>query len=140
MWVRKSEKDSCLFDDDELARFKRFLDDPALGKEVRKSNISSTLVRCSPVIDVLQDLTAVRCFGLSKSTKRPISAYKNFTDLRNYYLRTVDSYGFNSVYSKQCINCYDRETLRCMGGCLAFKEHAIEELSKCVDEKLNALG
>ncbi len=127
----------CLISDEELNSFKRFLDNPTVRDAILKSNISSTIVRCSPVIDVLQDLTAVRCFGLSRTTRCEIKNFAGIADLKNYYIRSVDAYGFNTTYSSHCNDCYDRKTLRCEGGCLAFKEREIEQLSNLVDERLN---
>lgn len=77
--------------------------------------------RCSPIVDIRQDLTAVRCFGLSACTKVHIADYKNVGDLRNYYINSIDSYGAKLSTSKKCSLCYRNKTLKCTGGCLAYK-------------------
>lgn len=92
------------------------------------SAIYTEEVHCSPVIDVLQDLTAVRCFGLSDCTKVRIADFKTITDLKNYYLNEIDSYAFKTGISHGCAECYRRKTLKCMGGCIAFKIEKIKEM------------
>ena len=68
-----------------------------------------------------QDLTAVRCFGLSECTKQDIRNFSGIRELENYYRRTIDAYGCNTVYSEKCIDCHARLVQKCNGGCLAFK-------------------
>ena len=76
---------------------------------------------CVPVIDILPDYTAVRCFGLSEYTKINIKEFACISDLRNYYLRTIDAYAINSVYDKKCETCYKYKTMKCSAGCLIYK-------------------
>lgn len=84
------------------------------------SSILSENSGCSPVVDILPDLTAVRCFGLSEHTRVPICDFRDVQDLRNYYLEEFDFYG-SKVYSMEnCRDCYLRKTLRCTAGCLAY--------------------
>lgn len=115
----------CLISDAELAQFQKYLAHPYIRENINKSNISNREVRCAPVIDIRQDLTAVRCFGLSGCTKQKIEDFKGIRDLENYYRCTVDSYIYSTVYSHKCVDCYERKTLQCSGGCLAFKINAI---------------
>ena len=44
-------------------------------------------VSCRPVIDIFPDLTAVRCLGMSESTKVKITDFANINDLFHFYLR-----------------------------------------------------
>lgn len=84
------------------------------------SSILSENAGCSPVVDILPDLTAVRCFGLSEHTRIPICDFRSVQDLRNYYREEFDFYG-SKVYSKEsCRDCYLRKTHRCTAGCLAY--------------------
>jgi hypothetical protein len=76
---------------------------------------------CSPVIDILPDLSAIRCFGLSEYTKQNIRDYKNIEQLRNFYITTVDRPAQEISSSKECDNCYRRKWGECSGGCLLFK-------------------
>lgn len=121
---------NCLIKKDEIDSFKGYLSNDFLSKNISKSNISDPVVRCTPVIDIRQDLTAVRCFGLSESTKTNICDFRSIHDLKNYYYRTVDAYAYNTVYSKKCITCMSRKVMECMGGCLAFKIDEIKKMSE----------
>lgn len=121
---------SCLISDNEIKLFQKYLKNPELEGLITNSNISTRIVKCAPVIDIRQDLTAVRCFGLSEVTKQNILDFKGIRDLENYYLRSIDAYAYNTVYSDKCKDCYDRKTLKCSGGCYAFKIKAILEAQK----------
>ena len=94
-----------------------------------KTNIFNTNVSCSPIIDILPDLTIIRCFGLSEYTKKKISDFKNIREARNYYARTIDSFACNSCHSKKCFSCYEREIGKCNGGCLCFKIKDIKKIN-----------
>lgn len=112
---------SCLITEEDVDAFRKYGKREYIRKNIDKSNITDKIVECSPVIDIRQDLTAVRCFGLSECTKQKISDFSGIRELENYYRRTIDSYGCNTVYSEKCIDCHAREVRKCNGGCLAFK-------------------
>jgi len=76
---------------------------------------------CTPVIDVLPDLQAIRCFGLSEYTKRNIRDFRNIAELRRHYIETVDRPAHAISSSEECKGCYERERGACSGGCLLFK-------------------
>lgn len=115
----------CLITQDELVRFDRFLEDPAVGPKIEENGIFSPFVRCSPVIDILQDLSAVRCFGLSACTRQKISDFSGIQELSALYSREIDSYAYNTIYSSRCLDCHRRKVMKCAGGCLAYKIDAI---------------
>lgn len=94
-----------------------------------KTNLFNTTVLCSPIIDILPDLTIIRCFGLSEQTKKNILDFKNIEEARNYYVRTIDSFACNTCHSKDCFSCYERETAKCNGGCLCFKINDIRKIN-----------
>ena len=79
------------------------------------------LNNCTPVIDVLPDLTAIRCFGLSEYTKRDIRDFRDIGELRRYYINTVDRPACGIWASDECKDCYNRESGECSCGCLLFK-------------------
>lgn len=114
----------CIWSEDER---NRILQDFPGAKN--KTNIFNTYVSCSPIIDILPDLTIIRCFGLSEHTKKKISDFKNIEEARNYYVRTIDSFACNSCHSKECFSCYEREIGRCNGGCLCFKIKDIKKIN-----------
>ena len=132
---------SCLITEEEYREFKEILDtDTILAESVKKSNLSTKAVTCSPVIDIRQDLTAVRCFGLSGWTKQNIRDFKCITDLKNHYIRSIDAFAYNTSYSGKCDDCYDRKVLRCNGGCLAFKGKAIRDFMEMTELSFMSAG
>jgi len=91
---------------------------------------------CTPVIDILPDLTAIRCFGLSEYTKRDVRDYKNIGELRNHYVNTIDRPAQKLSTSKECEDCYSRESGECSSGCLLFKaDRLFEEGTSWADRK-----
>ena len=79
------------------------------------------LNNCTPVIDVLPDLQAIRCFGLSEYTKQDIRDFGGIGDLRRFYVNTVDRPACGVWTSDECKDCYNRESGECSCGCLLFK-------------------
>ena len=112
---------SCLITEEDVESFRKYGKNRYINEHIGRSNISDKIVKCSPVIDIRQDLTAVRCFGLSECTKQDIRNFSGIRELENYYRRTIDAYGCNTVYSEKCIDCHARLVQKCNGGCLAFK-------------------
>lgn len=112
---------SCLIREEDVEEFIQYGDREYIHKHIEESNITDKIVKCSPVIDIRQDLTAVRCFGLSEHTKQDIRDFSGIRELEHYYLRTIDAYACNTVYSPKCVDCHAREVQKCNGGCLAFK-------------------
>ena len=76
---------------------------------------------CSPVIDILPDLQAIRCFGLSEYTKQDIRDFRDITHLAEYYIATVDRPACGIASSPECGDCYSCDSGDCSGGCLLFK-------------------
>ncbi len=105
----------CLVTAAEMAEFDEW------GADNPLSIIKNRQTGCIPVIDILPDLTAVRCFGLSEYTKVNIRDFSSISDLRNYYLRTVDAYAVNTFHNEKCLLCYKYKTMKCSGGCLIYK-------------------
>jgi hypothetical protein len=127
---------SCLITEEELKQFSPYLSDSFIKENIWKSNIMSNEVRCAPVIDIRQDLTAVRCFGLSSCTKQRIQDFASIKELENYYVRTVDAFAYNTSYSPECTDCHLRKVMKCTGGCLAYKLNQIQKLNVCANELL----
>ena len=117
----------CVFTDDERETLKG-------AKEVIQNGMADLysqsfwervifceLNNCSPVIDILPDLQAIRCFGLSEHTKRDIRDFKNIEDLAIHYIATVDRPACEKWIEEECEFCYRREIGECSCGCLLFK-------------------
>ena len=85
------------------------------------SNILSEYSNCSPVIDIFQDETSVRCFGLSNHLKVDINGFDSIDDLRGFFENHIDVYAHATYYDEKCKNCYERVCRKCSGGCLQYK-------------------
>ena len=60
---------------------------------------------CHPVIDILPDLKAIRCFGLSEEMPMDINLFENLDELIGYFSRKLDN-PLNSKYiDTTCENC-----------------------------------
>ena len=82
------------------------------------------LNNCSPVIDILPDLQAIRCFGMSGSTKRDIRDFSGVDELAKHYVLTVDRPAVDRWTEGACEFCFSRESGWCSCGCLIFKPGA----------------
>lgn len=91
------------------------------SNEFWQRSIVCEMHNCTSVIDILPDLRAIRCFGLSEYTKRDIRDFRSIKELRNYYITTVDRPAISLSTSEKCVDCYERECGACSGGCLLFK-------------------
>lgn len=87
----------------------------------RKQYDNFFISKCNPVIDILPDLTAIRCFGLSGISKVNISDYKNIDDLMKYYREVFDSEILTNPSSEECLTCKAFKSKTCYGGCLSNK-------------------
>ena len=81
---------------------------------------------CSPVIDILPDMQAVRCFGLSKYTKMPINQFKTIQNLRKYFYNKMDIYAKTAFINEDCENCTMRLLDKC-GICFTYKLKKIQK-------------
>jgi sulfatase maturation enzyme AslB (radical SAM superfamily) len=121
---------TCVPTQEEMKWLEKFWD--LEDKSKRRCNITDCS-KCSPVIDILPDLNAVRCFGMSREHKVPISKFGNIAELRDYYLNYFDSFAYNIYSSEKCKTCEQREKMQCMGGCLAFKANKIRNARQYFD-------
>lgn len=117
----------CLFTAEEAALFDDW------GAQNPLLALKSRAICCAPVIDIMADGTAVRCFGLSEYTKVNIRDFATITDLRRYYLRTVDAYAMNCYYDANCADCYKFKTAKCSAGCLVYKMKNIQALKEMTE-------
>lgn len=66
------------------------------------SNIADEDTTCHPVIDILPNLQAVRCFGLSEMMKARLSDYPGLSDIKKYYEYTFDSIVSGKPTAERC--------------------------------------
>jgi MoaA/NifB/PqqE/SkfB family radical SAM enzyme len=85
---------------------------------------------CTPVIDILPDLWAIRCFGLSEYTKVDIRDFRSIGELRKHYIKTVDRPAQAFWISEECRDCYRRQWGHCSCGCLLFKAKQLFQTEK----------
>lgn len=83
-----------------------------------RDRIPSCNCCCIPVIDILPDLTAIRCFGLSDISKQPIGDFADINELRDFYYSNLDLKLCKVQLKDGCDKC-DMYPHRCYGGCLA---------------------
>lgn len=98
------------------------------------TNLTDQLSRCQPVVDILPDLRAVRCFGMSDFEKVHIRDFECLEDMESYFRNRVDAEAFRLCASPDCGGCYDRKTGRCAGGCLGYKQEKLHMANQLVSE------
>ena len=116
----------CIWTDEE----KKWLEE--YTAKYPKSNLISECSRCSPVIDILPDLQAVRCFGMSEYMKVPIADFKNSYDLINYFKNEIDSIAYKLPGSSECTECYEQKVRKCITGCMGYKSSRIRSGNEVV--------
>ena len=96
---------------------------------IKESNLIGSQSVCYPVIDILPDLQAVRCFGMSDFEKVRISDFDSITDIAAYFLNIIDSEAYHISPSSECKECYQRKTRHCTAGCIGFKADEIKRIN-----------
>lgn len=94
-----------------------------------ESNLTGDNSFCYPVIDILPDLRAVRCFALSEFEKVDIEEFSGVSELASYFLNQIDSACYKIPSNEQCINCKTRKVRKCTSGCIGFKINSISKLN-----------
>ena len=88
---------------------------------------------CLPVIDILPNLQAVRCFGMSDYLKVPIEEFRCYPDLYKYFYNEIDSCAFKQSSCEECKGCYERKTRQCAQGCLGFRAAGIRACNEAFE-------
>lgn len=115
---------TCIWSEEERSQISK-----DIPQAKSKTNIFKSVVFCKPIIDILPDLTIIRCFGLSENTKKKMHEFKTIEEARNYYSRTIDAFACNTCHSEECVSCQQREIGKCNGGCLCFKINDIMKIN-----------
>ena len=82
---------------------------------------------CFPVVDILPNLQAVRCFGMSDYLKVNIFDFESVTDIASYFLNYVDALAYKIPTDSKCLECYQCKIRHCTAGCIGFKASKITE-------------
>ena len=88
----------------------------------KRAQIDLNTCKCRPVIDILPDLTAIRCFGLSMHNKVSISEFNSYDDLREYFYNIFDIPLGKVATSLRCEICEFFTSGNCNSGCYENKE------------------
>lgn len=112
----------CVWSDEEKSWLEGYV-----GKYGVESNLIGNHSQCFPVIDILPDLRAVRCFGMSDFIKVNISDFQNITDLASFFLNYIDSSVYKLSSCQECKNCYERKIRHCTAGCIGFNASKIQK-------------
>lgn len=111
----------CIWTDEEKEWLKDYVD----RYDEKKSNLIGRPSVCLPVIDILPNLQAVRCFGMSDFMKVPIAEFQCAADLKDYFVNEIDSNAYKLPVCGDCRDCYERKTRKCVPGCIGFKSSRI---------------
>lgn len=115
----------CVWNDEEKAWLESYV-----GKYKVESNLIGNHSQCFPVIDILPDLRAVRCFGMSDFTKVNILDFRNITDLASFFLNHIDASVYKMASCEDCKNCYERKIRQCTAGCIGFQSSKIKKANE----------
>lgn len=113
----------CIWSDEE----KMWIENFVAKYGVKESDLVGHCSKCFPVIDILPNLQAVRCFGMSDFCKVDISEFQDFTELASYFLNVVDADSYKISADNECRGCKQSKIRKCMAGCLGFKSSKIKE-------------
>lgn len=116
----------CVWSEQQLSQIEKLIE----KFKLKRTNLNGDPCFCRPVIDILPDLNAVRCFGTSDFTKAPIKDFRCLDDLQNYYVNLIDCHVTGCMVDSRCRDCYERKVLRCTAGCLAFLRDGLIEANK----------
>ena len=92
------------------------------------TNLADGLVGCDPVIDILPDLSVVRCFGMSTDLKLNISDFNNLEEIAHEFAFKLDTFKYLISANPECSTCKEASNHRCTGGCLAYKSKKLQHM------------
>ena len=118
----------CIWDDEE----KEWLEAFSTRCRGNDCNLVGDCSWCTPAIDILPDLQAIRCFGMSDFMKVPISQFACVDDLVRYFENEIDSVAYKISPYEECKDCYARKTRRCTTGCIGFKAARIRACNEAI--------
>lgn len=120
---------ACIWNDEEIEWIRDFINE--CGNP--SSNLLESGSRCAPVIDILPNLTAVRCFGMSEHVKVPISDFDSLSDLYRFFAVSIDALATQIPDSAECALCYNRRVGKCYTGCLKHRSEIIDTIVQFAD-------
>lgn len=119
----------CVWTDEE----RNWLESYVAKYPVSESNLVGNHSQCFPVIDILPNLQAVRCFGMSDFEKVSIQDYENVPDIASYFINQIDSNAYKLSACEKCRSCYERMIRHCTAGCIGFKAAQIHTCNAYIE-------
>lgn len=98
----------------------------------QESNLINGHSLCVPVIDILPNLQAVRCFGMSDFMKVSITDFRSVSELSGYFKNEIDSNAYKLPSCEACGDCYERKVMKCVPGCMGFKASQIRACNETI--------
>lgn len=103
-----------------------------MGEDPRRINLLDGNM-CSPVIDIMPDLSTARCFGIKPEKPAVITDFETLEELSAYYTMQFDRIGATIPVDESCKDCKQFNTGSCLGGCLSFKRKQIDKVRTLAD-------
>lgn len=88
---------------------------------IERSNLLKMNPICQPVVDILPDLRAVRCFGMSDYYKINLFDFRDISEIRRHFASKLDGLAYQIIPSNKCKDCIDYKSGKCSGGCYAYR-------------------
>lgn len=96
------------------------------------TNLTSPDASCLPACDILPNLQAVRCFGMSDFQKVPISDFDSLYDLHNFFLKEIDAVAFKLPACEDCKSCHEWKVRHCFAGCIGYKADRLRACNEAI--------
>ncbi len=94
----------------------------------RVSNVILSESNCYPIVDILSDLSAVRCMGFSNGPVVKIEDFSSLGALRDYFISHVDIPYSTKTIDQRCNLCKFHMRQICNPGCLVYKTRLVNEV------------
>jgi cyclic pyranopterin phosphate synthase len=105
----------CFFKDSELAWVRQY-----------HPMTASFLGSCNPILDITPELDVIRCFALSRLTRLKLTDFQNEWEIRDWFLKHIDPQLLQKGCFSRCSECPHFKSGRCYGGCLAWRDNAVD--------------
>ena len=121
----------CIWTEEE----KQWLESYAAKYTTGVSKLVGNHSRCSPVIDILPNLQAVRCFGMSDFMKVSIDDFQDIPDLCDFFRNEIDSIAYKLPACEECKDCHEWKVRHCLAGCIGYKGSRIRSCNEDIKRK-----
>ncbi len=121
----------CIWTEEE----KEWLEAYAARYPEDNTKLIGNVLKCAPVVDILPNLQAVRCFGMSDFMKVSIEEFRNIRDLTGCFMREIDSCAGKLSACEECKSCYEQKINACYAGCIGFKSARIRSCNEVIEEQ-----